>query len=642
MAEGPKARSLLRFDRFVSEELEAHFQQEYLRPTIEASRLWAAVAVVAIATNAYGAVYNLFRPLVSGPYWAAYGVQAFCVAVILFITQNRSTRIHQLRATLCMCYCLWLAAFAWQLCLGMQIYQAEVALLPGIGADADSFIVGEMTFLVVIYFYLIQQPLTLPLLQIGFCPASLISILGGPLMYILMACVGLPLQRPPFTLLPGILLIAAVQVFYCRRFAVLRRSVFVLELQKAHHTQEMRDVDGAIHHIVKNAMTEAAGLTEMFLDLCTPPPPQDLVQPYLLGALERLRSGMAWCKRRRVLTELLDAVVKPNRVPTSLLALGMALASHRPMTTDFADLEVELDDALTDLLLENAINNAYRHGHPTDPAVNFRIDADLADASESTYVVTFRVMNRCDPNRQPLPPDLLDRLRHADGVDPVHATLSCRGLGLRHSLLAAELQGMTVSLAQEGEFVVFKATLVARAVPRPPMPASPSCPAVCVPGWAAPPLPTGLRITVIDDSAAARTLLCHQLRSDIPGCEVEVFGASAEDVEPFLNHTLAGADITILDQHLNWPSGRPGLGTDLVWQLQLADYAGMICIRSAQMNELDVQTYFAAGAHCVLDKLLERAQMTATLATHYWQFYSSPNHGLDSNGAPLPGFISVM
>lgn len=34
----------------------------------------------------------------------------------------------------------------------------------------------------------------------------------------------------------------------------------------------IRDVDAAINHIVKNTMAEAAGLTEMFLDLCTPRP----------------------------------------------------------------------------------------------------------------------------------------------------------------------------------------------------------------------------------------------------------------------------------------------------------------------------------------------------------------------------------
>eukprot|EP00667_Euglena_gracilis_P005015 EG_transcript_5044 len=636
-------QSLLRFDRFANAELEARFQQEYRQPTVDACNLWATVEAVVVLTNICGAV--AFRQL-SVSFWALCSVHICCAVAILCLARSSSHfKVPFLKDILCACYCLCLAAFGAQQCVGLRYYQDLRWGLPGLTADVLVIVNGCMSYLFLIYFYIFQQLLTLPLLQIGFCPASLTSVLCGPTVYILMATVGVSLQLVSFTFLPIIVLIVGVQAFYCRRLAVLRRSVFLLELQKARHAQETREADAAINHIVKNMMAEAAGLTEVFLDVCVPPPPEALVNPYLRCALERLRRGMAWCRRRGVLLELLDTEAKPARTPTALKALGMALVSQRNVTTDFADVEVELDEALTDLLMENAINNAFRHGHPTDPAVHFAITVDLLDPADGACAVTFRVTNRSDPSRQPLALDVLEELRRPWSPSPSRPAPVCQGLGLRHCLLAAELQSMTVSLVQEGDLVVFLATVVTNVVSRPPPPATPTPPAAPV---CATPLPRGVRIAVIDDSAAARSLLCHQLRHDIPESVVDVFGASAEDVEPFLNHTLATADIAILDQHLDWPSGDPGLGTDLVQGLLQAGFQGMLCIRSANMSEPDMQHYFACGAHCVLDKLLDRAQMTATLAHHYWHFFARPRDrrvsthwGTTSQVVALPGLVPV-
>eukprot|EP00667_Euglena_gracilis_P008223 EG_transcript_8315 len=552
--------SLVRFNRFDSPALEAQFQLEYCRPAIQAGQTWAAVELVVMLTNFLSAVVLVTAalPII---YWTLYAVRFGCVGTVLFFVCCRSLTVHHLKDVICACYCVCLATFGAQQCLVLR-HQRQRGWGLTLEEPAATLLGWTMTYLCVSYYFILYQPLTIPMLQLGFCPPSLIAILCGPLVYVLMVTVGTGVFVSPVIFLPATVLIVGVQLFYCQRVAALRRAKFLLEVQKARHTQEMREADSIINHIVKNTMVEAAGLTEMFLELCSPPPPEDFVKSYLQCALERLRSGMAWCKRRRALLELMGAEARPTRTPTSLPTLGAALASNRTMVTDFANVVVELDEAVVDMMLENAISNAFRHGHPTDPAVHFLIVADVLDAATGSCAVTFRITNRCDPARQPLKPDIMEQLRRIDYTKLTSSKTFCHGLGLRHCLLAAELQGMTVSLAQQGDLVVFQASVVTRVVRPPPPPDATGPPAPLA--ARAPPLPVGLRIAVIDDSASARTLLRHQLCHDIPGCVVDVFGASADDVQPFVSHTVAMADIAILDQHLDWPSGSIGLGTDLV------------------------------------------------------------------------------
>eukprot|EP00667_Euglena_gracilis_P003334 EG_transcript_3343 len=652
-------QSLVRFDRFDSAALEARYQREYYRSSVQACRTWATAEVAVMLTNISTAVaFSPSQPLM---YWALYSIQIGGVLAMLFVVRSHSRPVRHLKDILCACYCLCLATFGAQMCVALQQQQLyNWGLSTALEGDVVHFLEAAMSFLYMCHYFVLYQPLTVPMLQLGFCPSSLAAILCGPTVYILMMTVGMGFTVTTLAFLPTCLLIVGLQLFYCRRIAIMRRAMFLLEAQKSRHMQEVREADSVINHIVKNTMSEAAGLMEMFLELCSPPPPMEFVKPYLNCALERLRSGMAWCKRRRALLELMDPETRPKRTLTALPALGAALASNRTMATDFANLVVELDEALVDMMLENAISNAFRHGHPTDPAVHFLIVADVLDAAAGSCAVTFRITNRCDPTRQPLQPKFLEQLRCTDYSELTSGTPFCQGLGLRHCLLAAELQGMTVSLAQQGDLVVFQASVVTKAVspPAPDRNAHPGTPMAAE--GVVPPLPFGLRIAVMDDSASARTLLHHQLCQDVPGCVVDVFGASAADVAPFLRHTVAAADVAILDrrrrslrwpaQHLDWPCGSVGLGTDLVRLLLQAGFRGLICIRSANMSEEDTHQYFAAGAHCVLDKLLSRSQTTATLATQYWRFFAAaqgrPTPGDEPAAASqcllIPGMVSLM
>ena len=77
------------------------------------------------------------------------------------------------------------------------------------------------------------------------------------------------------------------------------------------------------------------------------------------------------------------------------------------------------------------------------------------------------------------------------------------------------------------------------------------------------------------------------------------------------------ADIVILDQHLDFEGGATILGTDLVAELLQANFAGLICIRSANVAEHDLARYAAAGAHCMFGKDMLMREMLKQMKAAY-------------------------
>lgn len=70
-----------------------------------------------------------------------------------------------------------------------------------------------------------------------------------PLVYVLMVTVGTGVFVSPVIFLPATVLIVGVQLFYCQRVAALRRAKFLLEVQKARHTQEPRAPQAALRSL---------------------------------------------------------------------------------------------------------------------------------------------------------------------------------------------------------------------------------------------------------------------------------------------------------------------------------------------------------------------------------------------------------
>jgi len=292
-----------------------------------------------------------------------------------------------------------------------------------------------------------------------------------------------------------------------------------------------------------------------------------------------------------------------------------------------------LDPILCDIVLDNALNNAFRHGHPVDPQVNFQItmrDCPVPNPNHPhRYRLSFEVTNRCHPRRPPLTPNFVSQAMTGQN-NPEPSTVLSDNLGLTHITMAAEAHGMAVTLDQIGDSVVFEATVDVD---------------MCfqqqdnhtkVEAFAT--LPSGIRILCLDDSAVARKLLAHFLATNLPGASVRVFGDTPEEVCYFMTDAVNGADLVVLDQLLEYGHIKFH-GTDLIKSLVQQGFTGCICVRSANASLSDQTDYLRSGAHCTIGKDLRPTETIAQLTAAYLRFLRT-RQPFKSNGisSVLPSF----
>ena len=86
---------------------------------------------------------------------------------------------------------------------------------------------------------------------------------------------------------------------------------------------------------------------------------------------------------------------------------------------------------------------------------------------------------------------------------------------------------------------------------------------------------------------------------------------------------FANADIAILDQNLEYASVTV-LGTDIIAALVADGFKGLLCIRSANGAEEDVQQYLQSGAHCFLDKAMSPKATVQTIVAAYVHHHGLP------------------
>eukprot|EP00668_Euglena_longa_P026439 GGOE01033097.1.p1 GENE.GGOE01033097.1~~GGOE01033097.1.p1 ORF type:complete len:466 (-),score=109.15 GGOE01033097.1:835-2232(-) len=364
--------------------------------------------------------------------------------------------------------------------------------------------------------------------------------------------------------------------------------------------------DSIINHILKNMMADAVGCVELFQ--------ADGVPDHLQRAQECLMRGMNWCKKRQAMIRLTLGQYTPILLPTHLPKFGAAVACHRNVTLHCPRVCVRLDPILCDVVCDNAISNAFRHGHPDDPAISLAMRLAPAELGSARHQLSFVIRNRANPARPQIPPNFLEMLLIDGGVRPYEGMSSLSdGIGLEHIYTAAKAQAMSVSLEQVGDVVIFTATMevdVDNDVPQE---------GATVAQVDAPVFHHGLRFACIDDSEVARLLMTHNLQLHAKAASVEVFGQQYGDVDRFLHHVLGSeVDVVVLDQNLQYPQATI-LGTDLVRRLLAAGFSGLVCLRTANAEECDREFYRSCGVHCVIGKDITGTVMVAQLMTAYSQ-----------------------
>eukprot|EP00667_Euglena_gracilis_P004369 EG_transcript_4388 len=449
----------------------------------------------------------------------------------------------------------------------------------------------------------------------GFNPWTLATAVGLNVLLTTGLVLTPFVQVPTMVLNPCVVVaLTTLGVLFAAAFERMQRRHFEAERLLQWELQASQMADSVLNHSLKNTLADVAGNIEMFLAGVMP-------SKALEDCILSLRRGIRSCKERQGYLQLAAGQYQPvlNAIP--LQDFGRQLLAGRDVVGRFPDCTIYADHMLLTLILDNALSNAAKHGHPQLPDVTFSIEEAPAEhcagVPEGKRRFRFQVTNVAHPRRAPLTPEYVEELFTGCAEpqkDCVVPTLSDR-IGLSHCVLAARLGGIALSLSQEEDLVTFCATVDAELVP-----AVHRRDSLQDENGAArpPPFPSGLRFAILDDSLPAQKLLQFHIEKLCHPAAVVCLGATSDDVQPFMAAALE-ADIIIIDQHLDWPENSC-LGTDLVRQLRLALFRGFICVRSANDGPQDQAVYLRSGADCSVGKDLLGPVMLRQLRLAYAQF----------------------
>ena len=454
-----------------------------------------------------------------------------------------------------------------------------------------------------------QISLTIPalllLLYLGLYRSTFCASILMPVGFTCMVCLGPDVAKGPAVVrgagccLASLFLIGLLaRGSWLRRCSFFSERHFEAELRTA--VDASRKADRVLNHKLKNVMADAAGDIDLFIETAAGavPAPDPRVSRELQQAVTSLRRGMRMCQHRQAYMKLAAEQYALALQPVGLRSFAGQLTAGRQLGAVTEDTTVLIDPVLCDLILDNIINNAFVHGRTPDPDIRVSAATDVVDAAEGQARLVFTVSNRANPARPRVTPDYLDDVLSGrlQSHGPATSAMSDR-IGLQHAFMAAKAHGMTLRLTESAQRVTARLEGVVQLC-APPRPAEHDCDGDQVQGaW-----PHDLTICCIDDSAPARRLLLHNLTAWAQTSRVRLYGQNESEAAAFVEDTLREGDIAILDQHLEYGGEANLLGTDLVRQLVARGFAGLICMRSANMTEEDVALYRAAGAHCTFGK----------------------------------------
>ena len=409
--------------------------------------------------------------------------------------------------------------------------------------------------------------------------------------------------------------------------ALMQQCRLLDDLQVAVHQSALeKQADSMLNHILKNNMADAMGCIEMHGQR-----PGSDEAGQLMRASDILFRGISWCKLREAMLRIIAGCYEGAACNLNIEGFCQDFVRGRNMELTCPSATLRLDPVACNIILDNAVTNALRHGCPNDAQVKLKVELpqDMGDdASDDGHLqsrspaVRFLVTNKSNPDR----PKLTGRWS-SEGpsalMPPSHARRPALsdGLGLHHISVVAKACAMQASLWQEDETVLFE-LCVAAAVGTS-GPDTPVGPAPCT-------LPPGLSILCLDDSAIARESLQAVLAREVPDAYVEAYGEHATDIPEFMRAALEHAHIIIVDQNVDTPGAEETKGSDVVKELRAKGYDGFACIRSGNAEEADEALSYASGAQWHVGKEVRLREIVPMLAHEYSVFQRQRNEMLDS------------
>eukprot|EP00667_Euglena_gracilis_P002249 EG_transcript_2250 len=643
--------SLLRLYRFHDPVLEAQWQMQawhhYRKPALLHCYVTMLIATEGMCT--YIGSLNLVGPSwTSVPFWLFLALLVLSMVLLLLChflpaVEERIVLFHTLYSfAVATLYALLMVAFslAWTQ-YDRQHWGALLDALP-LSEPVPEFRDSLMSTLAVgrtrdaftttmIYLFGHTIPICLAGLNVGSLLAllsTLVAILSGfvLLFFSLFDVTGVILDALIVVCMTFAFLTIAGLLERARRISWLAQTLLTQEL----HASQM--ADNILNHSLKNTLADVAANIEVFL--------AGAASANLLeDGIACLRRGIKCCKDRQLYRQLAAGEYTTVTTAVNLREIGQQLISGRQIDGVFCEGEVYLDIALCNLILDNALSNALRHGRPECPAVQFRIESrpSVLRAEPGYLDVCFIVANAANPCHPPLTPERAAALLNGQ-ARPLSRSpgpgLSDH-VGLAHCAMAAKAGGITLALGQEGDVVTFVACVTAELVDHNNGAEPPSAAQRQEMVRA---FPSGLTFVCIDDSIAARRLLEFHIQKWCQPAAVHCYGVTEADIPLFLAAALAVADVVVLDQTLEYSVTH--YGTDLVRQLVLSNFRGLICIRSGNDSSEDKVAYKRSGAHCSFGKDVLGSRMMEELKAAYVALQSrspapSPNPARLATGSLL-------
>ena len=391
----------------------------------------------------------------------------------------------------------------------------------------------------------------------------------------------------------------------CTSFNLGQRRQFEAEFSHEKTMEATRAADAVLHHTLKNNMADAAGRLEAALE-------EEKFSELPASTISDVRTvinslwrGMRSCRHREVHVQLKTGTYTVVWKRLSVLDFFLEHARGWVLNSVMPDLQAILDPLLLSLIVDSALSNAYKHGHPTSPDVEVSVDDRPGQG------LVFCVTNKAHPDRPPLTDGVWWSLTEGPGPQSTH-TMS-DGIGLQHSHLAAQASSTTIRLRQQDGLVTFEACV--KQVPPADVQVDLAGPAEEAVDLSA--FPAGLVVCCIDDVPMSLAVLKVGLQQHCLPSRIGVYGGDGPpDVARFVRDALGTAHIAILDYHLDFP-GKMVLGLEVVASLRAAGFAGLLCMRSGNTSAADIDKYMAGGCHCVISKDMRNSEAMDVLKAAY-------------------------
>jgi len=407
-----------------------------------------------------------------------------------------------------------------------------------------------------------------------------------------------------------------------------RRKIFLVSFLREKQSEEAdsgsQEADSILNHTLKNTMSDAAGQLEIFLDdpNCSKDVGASTIQNLKL-ALASLQRGMKCCRNRQTYISLVSGTYTSVQSVVNLSQFLSDVTMGRAITVEKnqgVEDEILLDPVLMDLILDNAIANAIKHGDPSGP------DVRLIVKRGRNQSIVFQITNVANPKSKVLSAQFVQSMLHMGHKHRRSNDLMSSGIGLQHAQRAALCSGTEIDLWQEDRLVIFQAVSQHGSVPLPRGNRYEQEDAADVSAF-----PEGLHFCCIDDAPLSlRTMEYGLLRHAAAG-KVETYGQNGPDDVPRFMDQAPKADIIIFDANIDFP-GNHISGIELLRTIKAGGFRGLLVVRSGNTSDDDCLQYQEAGCHCVLGKELPMSKATVLVKQAYlWHKSAAQLHQAQSS-----------